>query len=112
MPFLIIQSAGTLWTFSLSGAVAIHSFQARDQFARRANAARCPGTEIAGVLEDESIVEVILYPDGRLWIGRLSSGLIDTGKTLIAAAGERIVRLMAPPRVSTELPGTGARFER
>lgn len=79
------------------------------------------GMAIAGYLEDESIVEVMLNPDGRLWIDRLSSGLIDTGETLSAADGERIVRLVAhhvgaevhsgSPRVSAELPVTGERFE-
>src|SRR3954462_10198681 len=79
------------------------------------------GAAIAGYLEDEAIIEVMLNPDGRLWIDRLSSGLIDTGETLSAADGERIVRLVAhhvgaevhagSPRVSAELPGTGERFE-
>ena len=79
------------------------------------------GTAIAGYLEDEAIIEVMLNPDGRLWIDRLSNGLIDTGETLSAADGERIVRLVAhhvgaevhagSPRVSAELPGTGERFE-
>jgi len=53
------------------------------------------GTAIAGYLEDDAIVEVMLNPDGRLWIDRLSSGLTDTGDTLSAADGERIVRLVA-----------------
>ncbi|OKO83778.1 P-type conjugative transfer ATPase TrbB [Bradyrhizobium sp. NAS96.2] len=79
------------------------------------------GAAIAGYLEDETIIEVMLNPDGRLWIDRLSNGLIDTGETLSAADGERIVRLVAhhvgaevhagAPRVSAELPGTGERFE-
>src|SRR5438477_12371557 len=79
------------------------------------------GPAIARFLEDPSVVEVMLNPDGRLWIDRLSSGLIDTGETLSAADGERIVRLVAhhvgaevhagSPRVSAELPGTGERFE-
>ncbi|WP_456756458.1 P-type conjugative transfer ATPase TrbB [Bradyrhizobium sp. USDA 4461] len=79
------------------------------------------GSAIAGYLEDESIIEVMLNPDGRLWIDRLLNGLIDTGETLSAADGERIVRLVAhhvgaevhagSPRVSAELPGTGERFE-
>ncbi|MBK5656640.1 MAG: P-type conjugative transfer ATPase TrbB [Rhizobium sp.] len=79
------------------------------------------GTAIAGYLEDEAIIEVMLNPDGRLWIDRLSNGLTDTGETLSAADGERIVRLVAhhvgaevhagSPRVSAELPGTGERFE-
>src|SRR5260221_8460812 len=79
------------------------------------------GTAIAGYLEDDAIIEVMLNPDGRLWIDRLSSGLTDTGETLSSADGERIIRLVAhhvgaevhagSPRVSAELPGTGERFE-
>ncbi len=79
------------------------------------------GAAIAGFLEDPSIVEVMLNPDGRLWIDRLSEGLADTGERLSPADGERIVRLVAhhvgaevhagSPRVSAELPGTGERFE-
>lgn len=79
------------------------------------------GPAIARFLEDPSIVEVMLNPDGRLWIDRLSQGLIDTGETLTASDGERIIRLVAhhvgaevyagAPRVSAELPETGERFE-
>jgi type IV secretion system protein VirB11 len=79
------------------------------------------GAAIAAFLEDPGIVEVMLNPDGRLWIDRLSSGLADTGERLSAADGERIVRLVAhhvgaevhpgAPRVSAELPDTGERFE-
>src|SRR5216684_3165848 len=53
------------------------------------------GPAIAGFLEDPAIVEVMLNPDGRLWIDRLSEGLSDTGERLNAADGERIVRLVA-----------------
>lgn len=79
------------------------------------------GPAIAGFLEDPTIVEVMLNPDGRLWIDRLSEGLSDTGATLSPTDGERIVRLVAHhvgaevhagrPRVSAELPETGERFE-
>jgi type IV secretion system protein VirB11 len=37
------------------------------------------GPAIARFLEDPEVVEVMLNPDGRLWIDRLSSGLADTG---------------------------------
>jgi type IV secretion system protein VirB11 len=67
------------------------------------------------------VVEVMLNPDGRLWVDRLTEGLGDTGERLSAADGERIVRLVAhhvgaevhqaSPRVSAELPETGERFE-
>jgi P-type conjugative transfer ATPase TrbB len=105
----------------VEAAVAIHSIQseANSRSARMLRSAL--GAAIAGYLEDDTIVEVMLNPDGRLWIDRLSSGLVDTGITLSAADGERIVRLVAhhvgaevhasSPRVSAELPGTGERFE-
>lgn len=79
------------------------------------------GPAIVRLLEDPSVVEVMLNPDGRLWIDRLSEGLSDSGEHLSAADGERIVRLVAhhvgvevhanAPRVSAELPETGERFE-
>jgi P-type conjugative transfer ATPase TrbB len=79
------------------------------------------GASIAIWLEDPSVVEVMLNPDGRLWVDRLAEGISDTGQVLSAADGERIVRLVAhhvgvevhsrSPRVSAELPETGERFE-
>jgi type IV secretion system protein TrbB len=79
------------------------------------------GSSIAGFLDDPTVVEVMLNPDGRLWLDRLSGGLEDTGARLSPADGERIVRLVAhhvgaevhpgSPRVSAELPETGERFE-
>jgi P-type conjugative transfer ATPase TrbB len=79
------------------------------------------GPAIAAWLEDPAVVEVMLNPDGRLWVDRLTEGLTDTGERLSAADGERIVRLVAhhvaaevhpaSPRVSAELPETGERFE-
>ena len=79
------------------------------------------GPAIAAWLEDAGIGEVMLNPDGRLWVDRLSGGMTDTGERLSAADGERIVRLVAhhvgaevhpaSPRVSAELPETGERFE-
>jgi type IV secretion system protein VirB11 len=79
------------------------------------------GPAIARFLEDAAVVEVMLNPDGRIWIDRLSEGLADTGERLSATDGERIVRLVAhhvgaevharSPRVSAELPETGERFE-
>ena len=48
------------------------------------------GPAIARLLEDASVVEVMLNPDGRIWIDRLSEGLSDTGDRLSAADGERM----------------------
>jgi type IV secretion system protein VirB11 len=79
------------------------------------------GPAITAFLEEPTIVEIMLNPDGRLWVDRLSGGLENTGERMSAADGERIVRLVAhhvgaevnsgAPRVSAELPETGERFE-
>ena len=79
------------------------------------------GPSIAAWLDDATVIEVMLNPDGRLWVDRLGEGISDTGMTLGAADGERIVRLVAhhvgvevharSPRVSAELPEGGERFE-
>jgi len=101
--------------------VAIHSIQS-EAISRGARMLRTAfGPAIARFLDDPDIVEVMLNPDGRLWIDRLLSGLADTGQRLSAPDGERIVRLVAhhvgaevhagSPRVSAELPETGERFE-
>ncbi len=79
------------------------------------------GPLIASWLTEPAIVEVMLNPDGRLWVDRLGEGLADTGERLSDADGERIIRLVAHhvgvdvharnPRVSAELPESGERFE-
>src|SRR6267143_1895174 len=101
--------------------MAIHPFQSEaiSRGARMLHTAFGPA--IARFLEDPAIIEVMLNPDGRLWIDRLSGGLAETTERLSAPDGERIVRLVAhhvgaevhagSPRVSAELPETGERFE-
>src|SRR6516225_5171748 len=101
--------------------VAVHSFQS-EAISRGARMLRTAlGPAIGRFLEDPAVIEVMLNPDGRLWIDRLSSGLADTGEVVSAPDAERIVRLVAHhvgaevhasnPRVSAELPETGERFE-
>lgn len=104
------------------GTILASSSQQTEGFSRSARMLRTAlGSAIAAFLEDPAIVEVMLNPDGRLWVDRLSEGLGDTGHRLSPADGERIVRLVAhhvgaevhpgSPRVSAELPETGERFE-
>lgn len=79
------------------------------------------GGAITRLLDDPGVVEVMLNPDGRIWVDRLSEGLADTTERLSPADGERIIRLVAhhvgtevhagTPRVSAELPDSGERFE-
>jgi type IV secretion system protein VirB11 len=79
------------------------------------------GPRICAWLDDPAVIEVMLNPDGRLWLDRLGEGLAATTDSLSAGDAERIVRLVAhhvgaevhglAPRVSAELPDGGARFE-
>jgi type IV secretion system protein VirB11 len=101
--------------------MSLHSLKA-ETTARGARMLRTAfGPGIAAWLEDPAVVEVMLNPDGRLWIDRLANGLADTGQRMSLADGERIIRLVAHhvgaevhadrPCVSAELPETGERFE-
>lgn len=79
------------------------------------------GSDIVAALEDPDVIEVLLNPDGTLWIDRLGTGRAPTGLSLPKVAAERIIRLVAAcvgtevhrasPIVSAELPGSGERFE-
>jgi len=79
------------------------------------------GPAIATALEDPDVVEILLNPDGSLWLDRLGTGRVPTGISLSAQDAERIVRVVAAqigaevhagkPLLSAELPLTGERFE-
>jgi len=79
------------------------------------------GAHITTLLEDPSVVELMLNPDGRLWVDRLGSGRSDTGYTVNPADAQRVIELVASstgsvcsadqPMVSAELPGSGNRFQ-
>ncbi|MBZ0259243.1 MAG: P-type conjugative transfer ATPase TrbB [Hyphomicrobiales bacterium] len=79
------------------------------------------GPVIAEALAEPQVVEVMVNPDGRLWLDRLDTGRHDTGTVLQWSEVERIIRLVAShirlevhersPIVSAELPETGERFE-
>ena len=72
-------------------------------------------------LEDPGVAEVMLNPDGRVWLDLFDTGLVETDLTITPGDAERILRLVAHhvdteihtgrPRLSAELPGTGERFE-
>jgi type IV secretion system protein VirB11 len=79
------------------------------------------GPAIAAALEDPEVVEILLNPDGSLWLDRLGAGRAPTGVTLSTHDAERIIRVIAAhvgaevnsatPILSAELPLTGERFE-
>ena len=79
------------------------------------------GPTIAAALADPAVIEVMVNPDGKLWIERASVGREDSGELMASTEAERIIRLVAAhvrrevtdkaPIVSAELPETGERFE-
>lgn len=79
------------------------------------------GPAIAAALEDPEVVEILLNPDGSLWLDHLGVGRTPSGISLSASDAERIIRLVAAhvraevhagaPILSAELPDTGERFE-
>jgi type IV secretion system protein VirB11 len=92
---------------------------------RRAMLRTAMGPTIAAALADRQVIEIMVNPDGRLWLDRLGEGRSDTGTFYEPAQIERIIRLVAShaqseahagaPIVSAELPphgeGAGERFE-
>ncbi len=79
------------------------------------------GPAIIAALDDPDVVEVMLNPDGKLWIDRLGSGREPTGAILSPEDAARIIKVVANhvglevnrehPILSAELPETGERFE-
>ena len=79
------------------------------------------GSDVGNLLGDDSIIELMLNQDGKLWSDRLGVGRQDTGHKISPADAERIIKLVATstgaecneikPLLSAELPGTGSRFQ-
>ena len=79
------------------------------------------GDAIAAALDDESVVEIMVNPDGTLWLDKHGTGRIQADVLITPHEAERIIRLVAShigheatpdaPIISAELPGGGERFE-
>lgn len=79
------------------------------------------GSQIMAALADPRVIEIMMNPDGRLWIERHGEGRTDMGTDLLSHEIERVIRLVAThigrdvtaasPIVSAELPIGGERFE-
>lgn len=78
------------------------------------------GDDLCMALDDECVVEIMLNPDGRLFIERLGHGIAPAGK-MTAATAEIVIGSVAHalhsqadedrPIISGELPIGGHRFE-
>jgi type IV secretion system protein VirB11 len=76
---------------------------------------------VRAALESDATIEVMVHPDGAVWLEEAGRGLIPTAHVLSAGDRERVIRLVASSVgagncpttsiVSAELPGTGERFE-
>ena len=79
------------------------------------------GPDITNALDASDVIEIMVNPDGKLWLDQLGIGRVDTGVLIAPESAERVVRLVAShirqevsvngPIVSAELPGGGERFE-
>ena len=79
------------------------------------------GTSVTALLTDPEVIEVMLNPDGRLWVDRLGEGCSVTGETVAPDKARQVIELVANatnaicnaerPLLSAELPGSGHRFE-
>jgi len=79
------------------------------------------GPVIAAALADPKVVEVMVNPDGKIWVDRIGEGRAFTGERMAPADADRILRLLADhvgevvtkdrPRISATLPQTGERFQ-
>jgi P-type conjugative transfer ATPase TrbB len=79
------------------------------------------GPVISSALAERLVVEVMVNPDGKIWVDRIGQGRRYSGHDLGPDDAERILRLLADhvgevvtrdrPRVSATLPVTGERFQ-
>lgn len=79
------------------------------------------GSEVAALLNDDRVVELMLNPDGCLWVDKLGEGRSFTGLKIPPANSERVIYLVASstgavcnaehPILSAEFPGSGNRFQ-
>jgi P-type conjugative transfer ATPase TrbB len=79
------------------------------------------GPAVTSYLNDPSVVELMLNPDGKVWIDQLGKGRSYTELLLSPAEAARIIFLVASatnavcneekPILSAEFPGNGNRFQ-
>ncbi|MGD0680259.1 MAG: P-type conjugative transfer ATPase TrbB [Polyangiaceae bacterium] len=81
---------------------------------RRADALESALAPLSAFLNDDRVVEILVNPDGLVWVDRLGSGLAETGARMTPLQTERILRLVASevrvevnaqhPSLSAKLP--------
>lgn len=79
------------------------------------------GPVVMAALEDPSVIEIMLNPDGRIWIESFGKGMVDSGYVMQRGASEAVLNTIASmldvvvtrerPILEGELPLDGSRFE-
>lgn len=79
------------------------------------------GKDIMHYLHDDKVIEIMLNPDGHLFVERLDAGKKATHIILPATQSENIIKLVASyknqvihanaPTIATDIPFFGARFQ-
>ena len=79
------------------------------------------GPVILAALIDDSVQEILLNPDGHVWVDYHGRGMVDTGHTVTASRGINLISTVASLRgklihenatiLETEFPLDGSRFE-
>lgn len=79
------------------------------------------GEDIMGFLKDPNVIEIMLNPDGKIWVESFKKGKYFTDIIFDAKKAANIIKLAAAfhqeiadyehPEVACELPESGARFQ-
>ncbi|HZZ65951.1 MAG TPA: P-type conjugative transfer ATPase TrbB [Candidatus Baltobacteraceae bacterium] len=79
------------------------------------------GSKILQALADDSVTEILLNPDGVIWLDRAGVGLQDSGERMSAVRAENLLGTIAAmldttigperPLLQGELPFDGSRFQ-
>lgn len=79
------------------------------------------GKTVMQLLERDDVIEVMLNPDGKVWVDSLEHGKYDADLTINSVQAHNIIKLVATyqdssvdsnhPELSCELPGSGERFQ-
>lgn len=88
---------------------------------RRLSSLRSAMEPIIEFLDKDSILEIMLNDDGRVWVDEVGQGMYCTGVTMSPDAAERMIRLIAAsmntevnernPSLAAKLPVWGARVQ-
>jgi type IV secretion system protein TrbB len=79
------------------------------------------GPDVLKALSDPDVIEIILNPDGKIWLESHTHGMSDAGLSMKPAQAENLIGTVAAalnavvnpqnPIIEGELPLTGSRFE-